>query len=103
MYSSLPGYFFEFFVIYLPNANIFPIALQCIFPPDVSGILRIGDNFFCVNDLGVLIDNLTVDRRIFADECAGKNNTVADHSAFLDHASTSNDRILDGSLDQTSV
>ena len=56
-----------------------------------------------MDDLNVLIYNLTVNGSIFADICTRKDDTVAYYSAFLDHASTSDYGMLDGTFDQTPV
>ena len=56
-----------------------------------------------MDDLYVLIYDLTVNSSIFADICTRKDDTVTYYGAFLDHTSTSDYGILNGPLDQTSV
>lgn len=79
------------------------IRLQCIFPFDISRIIRRSYNFLCVDDFSPFVDNLIFKVNIPADDRMAQNNAVLYNCALADLYIPADDGILNRTLDITAV
>ena len=76
---------------------------KSIVSSDISRMAWISNDGFFMDQSCVFINHETVHMYILSDGNARKDHAVLNHSARFDHTSTSDDGVLDSSLDQTSV
>ena len=79
------------------------ILLENIVSADIARMFNVGNDFTLFSDLSPFINDLILHMNVFADCGVCKNNTVLYNSALFDLASTSDNRVLHTSFNETAV